>query len=620
LNDFFGVVSFSIEGRGKIQDLDLSPFFLNKSLKKEIVKDNNFIFGYLSQKHTSHQLNISQPFLNVDKDICIVVDARIDNKDELIQKLYKVSALSLDISNEELILAAYEIWGVEFAQNLIGDFAIVIWDSNKKQLICTRDRIGIKTLYYHKDNTFFSFATEILPLLNIPNYEHRPNVNSMKQFLQFPTELEFSDTMYENISSLPPAHTLILENGSMTLERYWFPEKIKIDKFITFDEAKKKFYELFQNSIHCRLDTFTSTGVDLSGGLDSSSIIAMAHKNNISPIISCSIEYGDYECDETEYIKSMQNKLNIQNIKINGDKIDFKSMYNIDYIYKLNPVWPNFVNSAVMIPLAERIQEKGINVVLTGLGGDETLTGSTNAISDHFKSGRWYDLFSEIIFHRFNIKIIYRHIILASLSKKQKTFIKNILSSLSFRKKEITKENNSFVNINNNTSLEQIDHLKAITSKYFSFAMNALFLRVFKRYNIEYRHPFYDTRVIEFLLSLPPGYRFKNGTTKRILREAMKDLLPKDIYTRDDKAEFSEVVYDQIQAINLDEFWQNKYITKFGIVTEGEIEHIVRDFMELTTKRDHTIITPLWRLINLEKWYRINFIDNTFPLSRIECN
>lgn len=89
----------------------------------------------------------------------------------------------------------------------------------------------------------------------------------------------------------------------------------------------------------------------------------------------------------------------------------------------------------------------------------------------------------------------------------------------------------------------------------------------------------------------------------------MKDLLSKEVYCRNDKAEFSEIVYDQIHAIDLDDFWKNKYISKLGLVSAEEIDKIVKDFNNMTTKYDHKVITPLWRLINLEKWYRVNFID-----------
>lgn len=592
-----------------LYDINLSPFFFTSNVKEKLLKKNYFTFGSLTKLRENNSSSISQPYENIDQSYILVADARIDNKKDLLKKLNK-DFLNNQDSNEELIVAAYKKWGNKFPKYIVGDFSIALWDNIKQQLICVRDRLGLKTFYYHKDDKLFSFASDISPLLHLSNYQPKPNINSMKQFLKFPTELEYEHTMYAGINTLPPAHILIVKNGNISLQRYWFPERIKINNELSFESAKKTFYELFQNAVRVRLDPFSHTGVTLSGGLDSSSVVAMAKKNHdISPIISCSVRYGEYKCDESGFIQSMVKKSNLNSIYINGNNTDFESKYNLDFIYSLNPVWPNFVNSAVMIPLVERMHEKGIHVVLTGLGGDETSTGSSSIITDYLKTYQWRAIFSELMSCRFNLKIIKSHLLVPLLSKKQKILIKKFMYLLHLREKERVDKSTNLINVEDCASFEQAAHIQAITSKYFSFWSNALFVHVFKQYDIEYRHPFYDTQLIEFLLSLPPGFKYKNGTTKYLLRESMKELLSSDVYERRDKAEFSEVLYDQINAINLHDFWKDKYIVKLGIVSEKEVNKIVNQFNTLRSKNDYTVLTPLWRLINLEKWYRVNFVD-----------
>ena len=609
MSDFWGVCSL-VGADERLQQFDLSPFFLNKNFKHKIEKGNFFTFGSLVNKDKSNSISNNLPYWNLHKSVCIVMDARIDNRDELITKLYTDCSLYHDISNEELILATYEKWGIEFVKNIIGDFAVVLWDSKEKQLVCVRDRIGLKTFYYYKDRDFFIFASEILPLLHSSNYQPKPNINSMIQFLHFPTELEYGDTMYDEIHSLPPAHILILKQEKIELRRYWFPEKIKINHTLTFDIAQEKFNKLFEKAVYNRLDSSSITGIELSGGLDSSSIAVIANKyNDTYPIISYSMVFGEYKCDETKYIQSVLNKTSIENIMCNSHNIDFKTKYNLDYLYQINPVWPNFVNSAVKLPLIQKIKEKNINIVLTGLGGDETLSGSMSVILDYYKSSKWKDLWIELKYYNFNPKVIYRYLLIPLLSNTQKRVIKRILNFLHIGNYQISTVNDEIVGTDKYISLEQSDHIRAITSKYFSFWTNANFLNALQQFDIEYRHPFYDTELIEFLFSLPPGYRYKEGISKRLLREGMKDLLSEEVYSRNDKAEFSEIVYNQIQAIDLDVFWKNKYISTLGIVSENEIEETIIKFKNLTSNNDYTIITPLWRLINLEKWYRVNFID-----------
>ena len=246
--------------------------------------------------------------------------------------------------------------------------------------------------------------------------------------------------------------------------------------------------------------------------------------------------------------------------------------------------------------MAKAMQKKGIRVVLTGQGADQVLTGNYYMLIDYIKSYQWLKFLSLWRSIHYNKKAILKHSILTPLAYSY------------YKNKNSTKQSKTKNQFDYSIyPLAQYSDLQDITGDAHNCFVDNNAYHCAGVYDIEYRHPFYDSRLIEFALSLPAEYKLWGDEGKKILREAMKDILPEKIRTRQDKAEMSELLRDQINAIDLNEFWKVHHIIDLGIVKQNDLTEAINTYKSNTSGRGSS---RLWKLINLEYWYRINFIEN----------
>ena len=555
---------------------------------------------------TPESLLETQPLIDKKSNLVLTADARIDNRDELIEKL-EINEKKFDVITDiDLILWSYQKWGEDCPKYLIGDFAFAIWDTGLQKLFCARDPMGIKQFYYYQCDDYLIFASEIVSIFTNKNIVKSPNIPAIKNFLSKMTLL-YQDTFYKDIYRLSPAHILTVSNGENLIHRYWFPENIKIDHSLSMEDAVKKFNELFDRAVSTRLRSAYPVGAHISGGLDSSSVAATACAlGGKDAITAFSLHYGELQCDESKYSNALIDDLGIRAEIIRADQLDYEKAYSVDHHYERESDWSGSGLFLEETATMEKAQKLGIRVMLTGQGGDHLLTGSEFMLADYLKGFRFIKLYKELRYYGFSKEIIKKYAILPLLSENAEKIIRIL-----FRKQKKLSQSDDMVgqtsyfldsegkNYKPN-SLAQYDDLSAIAGMGTAFWLS--FRHLNGRYDIEYRHPFFDRRLIEFTLMLPPDMKMKEGVIKVLLRNAMGNRLPEIIRTRSDKAEFSEmgkIQFDALKIKNHDIF----KIFEYDIKESEEIKNESESFRSGTSR--HSMF--FWNTILIEKWLQYNF-------------
>lgn len=429
--------------------------------------------------------------------------------------------------------------------------------------------------------------------------------------------IPYTDTMFEGIKRLPPGHLMsITPDGRSTIERYWKPETIEIDYRISEAEAVTKFRQLFDQAISERIDDLGVTACELSGGLDSSSVLSwIKHQHPGNTITAFSMTFDSLEkCNETSYINLIKNQYDINLVKLSTDTLDYENRFNLEYNYKLNPHWPIFITYTMGFPLVETARAMGIKTVLTGQGGDHLMSGNFLCLNDYFKQFRWLELYTELSASKNPFRLIKRYILLPFLGEKNKKLILTIIHPFRKKKKRSSKTRQlpfrEYSELYNGNSLSfKYDLSKLLHSTNSALYENSYYHVAETVFGVEFRHPFFDRRLIEFMLSLPPKYKLYKGRSKFLLRKALKGILPEKIRLRTDKAIFNDVLRQQIDAIDLDSLLDDAYIAKMDIIDQSRINEMKNRYQDGNQKN----IIYFWQIINLEYWYRYNFINVPAP-------
>jgi asparagine synthase (glutamine-hydrolysing) len=182
-----------------------------------------------------------------------------------------------DQTDAEIVLRAYQCWGEDCAARIIGDFAFVIWDRQNQQLLCARDAAGLKPFYYYSDRQRFLFASELHQILEDHGVARKPNEGMIAEYLAAsPSNLR--ETLYQNIFQLPRAHRLIVKSANLHIASYWTAGDAHQIRYKNDQDYAEDFLGIFQEAVKCRLRSHRMVAAELSGGLDSSSIVSVAQQ------------------------------------------------------------------------------------------------------------------------------------------------------------------------------------------------------------------------------------------------------------------------------------------------------------------------------------------------------
>jgi asparagine synthase (glutamine-hydrolysing) len=368
----------------------------------EVHLDASAGLGHALLHTTPESLLEHQPLVSRPGHCVLTADARIDNRSELISALV-LRAPASEITDADLILAAYERWGADAPEKLIGDFAFAIWDANRQELFCARDHMGIKPFYYSfLPGRLFAFGSEIKSLLVLEEIPDEIDLLRIGYYLVGCAE-DKERTFYQGIFRLPPAHTLTVTAQGITLRQYWSlnPEQeIRLESDDAYAEA---FLDVFTEAVRCRLRSAFPVGMALSGGLDSSSVACVARNllttENRGPLHTFSSVFPGLPeeeravNDEQEYIDAVLTQGGFAPHFIPADGLSplqdlGRVLWHQDQPFEMRNVYLGWSRY-------EKAQQEGIRVMLDGVEGDNTVSHGKAYLAELARSGRWKDFARE---------------------------------------------------------------------------------------------------------------------------------------------------------------------------------------------------------------------------------
>ncbi len=334
--------------------------------------------GHTMLQTTPESLAERQPWLDESGTICLALDGRIDNREDLILSLSTAGFHLRADTDAELMLRAYQYWGEHCPEHVIGDFALVVWDGQRRMLFCARDILGLKPFYYcHRGKSFY-WASEIPPLFEHEVVPRRPNEAMIAEFLSGMVVTN-TETLYEGISRLEPAHVLIVRPNRIETRRYWAIDSRRRIEYANDDDYAQHFLDLFEKTVRCRLRSHRPIGLELSGGLDSSSVVSFlqsqsqTHPRHDDRFQTFSLVFPGLPCDEQAFIDDVVARGPFHSHRIRPETPRLEAFVEDVHRYQ---DFPDHPNGAMNAPLRVLAQRQGCRVLLTGSGGDEWLTGS----------------------------------------------------------------------------------------------------------------------------------------------------------------------------------------------------------------------------------------------------
>ncbi len=499
----------------------------------------------------------NQPMSNEDKTIWIIFNGEIFNYVELRDDLIKKGHRFLTQSDTEVIVHLYEEKGEDCVRDLNGQWAFAIWDSNHQRLFLSRDRMGVRPLFYTHTNDGFFFGSEIKSLFAVPSVRRAIDVEALDALFTFWVTLS-PRTIFSGISELSPGHSLVLERGEVRIRSYWEPDYNSSLAVNNEEDAREQLLDLLLDATRIRLRSDVPVGAYLSGGLDSTVIAALVKKLGTTHLRTFSVAFEDKEFDESSFQNDACEFLKTEHRRIHCSSQDIGRVFPEVIWHTEKPVLRTA--PAPMFLLSKLVREHGYKVVLTGEGSDEILGG--------------YDIFKEAKIRRFWAK--YPHSkIRPILLRRLYPYMKNLQSQpdaylrafFNVRKDDLASPLFSHLPRWNMTSKlkmffskdtkEQLKHCNAMGNleaelpfrfrQWDSFSqsqyLEAAYLlpgyilssqgdRMAMAHSVEGRFPFLDYRVVEFASRLSPDLKMKVLNEKYLLKEAVGALIPEVIRKR----------------------------------------------------------------------------------------
>ena len=531
----------------------------------------------------------------------ITSDLRLDNRPDLLDQLGLQHSTTSPIPDSVLVLAAYERWGLNCPQHLLGDFAFAIWDERQQQLFCARDHFGIKPFYFCATPHLFAFGSEIKALLALDGVPCQLNETRLADYFSLTLD-DPQITSYQNIWRLPAAHTLTVSvHQAPTLSRYWTLERPETLHHSSDEAYVEEFLHHFSEAVRCRMRSAFPIGSHLSGGLDSSSVACMArqisHTEQHGPIHTLSHVYDDVpESDESDFIKVVLQQEGFIPHICRGDATGPLTEWQELFQYLDEALIGNGYLNWNINRLAGEHQ---VRVVLSGFDGDTTVGHGLNYLKELAQQQQWQAAISEAtqfiqrsqgsnasahqLIQRYTLSTLQqlarsrRWVAFAKgvdqlgpacrVSRKRLWYecgLKEMDGVRQLRQwrshRRAVKGANPYPYLNP-TWLNQIgfhDRARSLKmhhhppqtvqeSQWRAFTSALMILPVevvdilSAAHGVETRHPFMDKRLVEYCLAVPPQQKLNQGWSRLIMRQAMTGILPPEIQWRGTKGDATAV-------------------------------------------------------------------------------
>jgi asparagine synthase (glutamine-hydrolysing) len=536
-------------------------------------------------------------------------------------------------SDTEVILAAYEHWGVDCVEHLRGMFAFALWDEEQKRLFCARDRFGMKPFYYARVQNHFLFSSEAKALLPfLPRID--VNLDALRDYLVF----QFNwggKTLFKDVEELPPAHYILVQNETISVRRYW-----EVYYALDLDHTQKYFEEklraLIEDSVNLHMRSDVPVGAYLSGGLDSTIMAVLGARR--SQAADFEVFHGKFAIggtyDESRYAREVAAKEGMKYNEINITSDDFvgairRIIYHLDYPVAGPGSFPQYFVSKLA---AERRK-----VVLGGQGGDELFGGYVRYLIAYFEQCIKGAIDGTL--HQGDFIITYESIIPNLIAlRNYKPLLKEFWSSGLFEALDrryfhlINRGNNLKAEINweclgedrafkrfsgafNSTNVKSKSYFDSMTHFDFKTLLPALLHvedRMSMAHGLESRVPFLDHPIVEFAATMPASVKFRNGTLKKVLLNAMREFVPSAVCERQDKMGFPVPLNEWLKG-ELREY----FIDTFSCRSAKTRPYFNSKEIVAGINNEPQFGRKIWGLLCLELWHQ-EFIDQGHQFQGIE--
>ena len=571
-----------------------------------------------------------QPLANEDETVWIVFNGEIYNHADVRPELESAGHRYRTRSDTETIVHAYEQWGDACVEHLRGMFAFAIWDAPRRRLLLARDRLGVKPLYWAEIDGRLLFASEIKSILESGLIAARANEPALPELLST-RYLSGAETLFSGIHRLLPGHTLVYEDGRVTIRQYWdVPAGRHDDEIARLSDrdAVDRFRHLLEEAVRIRLMADVPLGMFLSGGLDSSAIAVLMARMIDRPLQTFSVAFKERAFSELDYARQVSDAIKADAHEIVIDDQDFFGALPRLIWHEDEPIAHP---SSVPLYFVSALAGRHVKVVLTGEGSDELLAGYGKypRALVNWRAAAAYGVvpaplrsfIAERIVPRLPSAIgrVAQRSFLAMPRTPEAMFFDNF-AAIGLRRQQsllapalasaATPQlaygpSRAYFDAPNGDS-STLDRLLYTDLKTYLVELLMKQDQMSMAASIESRVPFLDHRLVEFASALPARLKLRGFKTKWILREAVKDILPAEILTRRKMG----------------------FPVPFASWVRGEWNEVVRDVLHDSRSRQRGLIEPaaverlldahqrgaaaggdaLWSLLNLELWYR-TFID-----------
>ncbi len=564
-----------------------------------------------------------QPMQGPARQVTIVFNGEVYNFPDLRRELENHGVLFQTNSDTEVIAAGYENWGPEIVHKLRGMFAFAIHDPGKNRIFLARDHTGIKPLYYCESGSAFLFASEIKALLRFPGIIARANIKALPSYMSF-LWVPAPETLFEGIFMLEPGHTLEVSEKGLVKTRYWNPDLRQTDDHLTEAEWREIIRHELQRAVREQLISDVPLGALLSGGVDSSLIVALMNQVDPQPVTTYTT--GFLEADlERDVIRSdlLHARMAARHLVV-----DYREIILNPDVVRLLPklVWhmdePVADPAAINTFLICQAAKEQCTVMLSGVGGDEIFGGYPRY---------WAALVAE----RYNTipRILRRWLVESwingipsgqkSLFRNAKKFIKS--SNLPFKKRyfgfltyysqdelrKLLRRDFDFEGIfqhhdrifEESRSPDLLQSMMNLDLKTFLPNLNLMYTdKMSSAAAVEIRVPFLDHRFIEKVSTIPGRLKIHRGTRKYILKQVAEEFLPPEIVWRK-KVGFGAPVgawlKGQVREMMLD-LLSEETLKRRGYFHPIAVRRLIDDHL----KGMEYNANQLWQLITLELWHQ----------------
>ncbi len=599
--------------------------------------ENHIGLGHQRLSILDLSTNASQPMFSADKSVVIIFNGEIYNFLEHREKLLSEGVSFISNSDTEVLLNLYLRDGYDMLQHLNGMYAFAIWDSRNTSLFIARDQVGVKPLYYTNTPKGFLFASELKALLQEGTVSRKIDVKAVSHYLTYlwsPGER----TILEGVKKLEPGEALIVERGKIVKHwsHYKLPYKANIEK-ISSKEAIPKVEKQLRKSVKSQLVSDVPIGAFLSGGLDSSSVVALAKAESQETNIECfTIRFNDKKlqregmAEDLPYAQKVAKHLdvNLHTVDVDSSIIDDlqKMIYHLD-----EPLADPAPLNALYI--SELARKNGIKVLLSGAGGDDVFTGYRR----HFalKQERYWSWFPKYI--RSSMRVI------TGLGNKQSPTMRRVAKAFqyadlpederlvsyfywmkpSLTKNIFAKEHHGIL-LNYDISepmketlsiiepgVDRLNQMLSLEKKHFLADHNLNYTdKMGMAFGVEARVPLLDPDLIDLVAKLPPDMKQNGKHGKWIFKKAMEPYLPKDVIYRPKTGFGAPLRYwlnNELKEV-VDDVLSDSSIINRGLFDPKAVAQLIQ--YDRSGSMDLTY--PIFALICIELWCRI-FIDNTVP-------